>query len=182
MPRPGALAGDIDPFAAGQVAMHFSLNDGALFYGEAIKSKFKWTVAPTPKGKDKRFQFVGGSAFSIPKTAKFADIAYQCIKFTATDPANLPITGEMGSMFVSNSKYWDKAAPPKDMLDTTAFKHAFYDVALKDGIAPNYFPQYQQWDTSVYEKNMSRLWTGETTDVKATLQQVQTETKALLST
>lgn len=177
---PGTLT-DIDPFASGRVAISYGLNDGALFFGEAIKDKFKWTVAPTPRGKEKRFQFVGGSGFAIPKTAAYPDIAYQCIKFTATDPQNLPVTGQMGSMFVSNTKYWEYAAPPKEMLDTEAFKHAFYDLGKVDGDIPLYFPQYQQWESSVYDKNVSRLWVGEAKDVAAVLQQVHEETRQLLS-
>jgi multiple sugar transport system substrate-binding protein len=181
MPQPGALAGDIDPFAAGRVAISYGLNDGARFIGEAIADKFKWTVAPTPKGKDKRYQFAGGSGFAIPKTAVLDDVAYEVIRDIASNPEKLPVTAQMGSMFVGNSKYWEQAAPPAEMLDPQAFKHTFYELGKQDGIVPNYFPQYQQWDTAVYEKNLSRLWVNETQDVKGVLQQVHTETQALLS-
>ena len=152
MPQPAALTGDINPFAAGRVAISYDLNDGARFIGEAIADKFKWTVAPTPKGETKRFQFVGGSGFAIPKTAQFADVAYATLRDISSNPEKLPITAEMGSMFVGNTKYWEKAAPPAEMLDQEAFKKTFYEVGKADGIVPNYFPQYQQWDTSVYEK------------------------------
>jgi multiple sugar transport system substrate-binding protein len=186
MPGPDALqnlglANEV-AFASGLVGIMYSLNDGAFVFSEVVGDQAKWTMAPTPKGTDGRYQFVGGSAFSIPATAAFPDIAYACEKFTATDPANAPITAQMGSMFVSRMDKWEAALPDPAQADPEVYKEVFYTLGSKDGVAPLYFPGYQQWDSTIYKKNMDQLWANATNDVAGVLQQVHDETVAFLAT
>jgi multiple sugar transport system substrate-binding protein len=186
MPTPEALqalglAQEV-AFASGRVGIMYSLNDEAFVFSEVVGDQAKWTMAPTPSGKDGRYQFVGGSAFSIPTTAAFPDIAYKCLKFTATDPANAPVTAKMGSMFVSRKEFWKDALPDPAQADPQVYTEVFYTLGEKDGVAPLYFPGYQQWSSTVYKKNMDQLWAGATSDVTAVLQQVHEETQALLDT
>ena len=185
MPNPSAMQGlGLDQqtaFASGMLGLMSSLNDEAFVMDEIVGDKAKWTVAPTPKGKDGRYQFVGGSGFSIPKTAAFPDIAYEYIKFMATDPANLPITAQMGSMFVSRMDAWEHALPDPSQVDPEAFKHVFFTLGARDGTVPLYFPGYQQWDSSIYVRYMDQLWAGATTDVAAVCQQIHEETQALFA-
>lgn len=145
-----------------------------------MKGKFRWTVAPLPKGPAGRFQGVGGSAFSIPKGSPHPDVTYEFIKYALSDPANLPVTAEMGSMFVANTKFWQKGVPDKKVLDPEAYTHTFYELGKVNGDRPLYWPGYGRWDTSVYQKNMDNLWADKTSDVAATLAQVQAETEPLL--
>jgi len=167
-------------FSSGKVAILHSLNDTAFVMEDLIKGKFRWTVAPVPTGPAGRFQGVGGSAFSIPKGSQHPDVTYELMKYTLSDPKNLPITAEMGSMFVSNTKYWQNGVPSKDVLDPKVYQHTFYDLGKTAGVHPNYFPNYGRWDSSVYKKNMDNLWAGKESDVRKVLDQVQTETKPLL--
>ena len=51
-------------FSSGLIGMHWALNDTAKRFVDVIGNKFKWTVAPSPKGPAGRFQFLGGSAFA----------------------------------------------------------------------------------------------------------------------
>lgn len=179
----GATAGSGDTsafFASGKVAMMHDLNDTAFVIGDLVKGKFRWTVAPLPKGPAGRFQGVGGSAFSIPKGSAHPDVTYEFIKYALSDPANLPVTAEMGSMFVANTKFWEKGVPSKDVVDPQAYTHAFYELGKTDGDRPLYWPGYGRWDTSVYQKNMDNLWANKTSDVAATLALVQAETEPLL--
>jgi multiple sugar transport system substrate-binding protein len=185
MPNPAGLQGlglDVHTaFASGLLGIAAMLNDEAFVYADIVGDKAKWTVAPTPRGKDGRYQFVGGSGFSIPITAAFPEVAYEYITFMATDPANLPITAEMGSMFVSQMDAWQDAMPDASQVDPEVYKYVFYDLGREDGTVPLYFPGYQQWETTVYNRHMERLWTGATSDVTAICQQVQEETVALLA-
>lgn len=186
MPQPTAIAegSGLTPqvaFASGLLGINYSLNDEAFVFGEIVGDQAKWTVAPTPSGPAGRIQFVGGSGFSIPKTAMYPDISYDYLKFMATDPANLPITAKMGSMFVSRMDQWDQALPDAAELDPEAYENVFYTLGAKDGRVPLYFPGYQQWDASVYTRYMDQLWANATSDVAAVCQQIQADTVALLA-
>jgi ABC-type glycerol-3-phosphate transport system substrate-binding protein len=176
----GAGNTPVGVFASGRVAMVFALNDQAFIMNSLIGNRFKWTVAPTPKGQKGRFQLVGGSAWSIPKGSPHPQTTYQCIKFALTDPANLPTTAKMGSMFVSNVKFWKDALPPQDQVDQDAFKHTFYNLGKRDGVHTPYFPGYAKWVTSIYQKNIDTLWANQQSDVSSLLHQMQTETDAFL--
>jgi multiple sugar transport system substrate-binding protein len=184
MPAPEALEAmglaEEVAFASGLVGLMYSLNDAAFVFSEVVGDQAEWTMVPTPRGEDGRYQFVGGSAFSIPTTAAFLDVAYQCLKFTATDPANAPVTAEMGSMFVSRKEAWEAALPDPEQADPEVYREVFYTLGAEDGVAPLYFPGYQQWSSTVYKKNMDQLWAGATSDVAAVLQQVHEETQAFL--
>ena len=169
-------------FASGLVGIMYSLNDEAFVFSEVVGDDAEWTMAPTPSGVDGRFQFVGGSGFSIPTTAAFPDISYEALKFMATDPANAPITAEMGSMFVSRMEFWEDALPDPEQADPEVYKEVFYTLGSRDGVAPLYFPGYQQWDSTIYKKNMDQLWANATSDVAGILQQVHEETQAFLDT
>ena len=186
MPNPAGMQGlGLDQqtaFASGLLGIMASLNDEAFVFGEIVGDKAEWTVAPTPSGVDGRYQFAGGSGFSIPTTAAFPEVAYEYIKFMATDPANLPTTAEMGSMFVSRMDAWEDAMPDPTQLDPEVYKAVFYDLGVEDATVPLYFPGYQQWDSSIYVRHMDRLWTGATDDVAGVLQQVHEETQAFLDT
>jgi len=168
-------------FVSGQVGIHYALNDSAFRMAEAVGNKFRWTVAPTPKGPAGRFQFVGGSAHAIPKGSHYPEIAYEAIRYVLTNPDNLPTTGVMGSMFVARTDFWEYGLPTKESgVDPEAFKKAFYDLGSRDGVIPLYHPKYQEWEATVYIKNMDRLWVNEEQDVAKVLAQVHAETQQLL--
>lgn len=173
------MAGPV-AFASGRTGINYSLNDEAFVFGEVVGEDVEWTMAPTGSGPGGRFQFVGGSGFSIPVNAEFPEVSYECLKFTATDPANAPITAEMGSMFVSRMASWEDALPDPEQADPEIYKEVFYTLGAKDGVVPLYFPGYQQWASTIYKKNMDQLWANATSDVAGILQQVHEETQAFL--
>lgn len=176
-----AGSGDTAAFFSGEkVAMLSTLNDTAFAMPDLIKDKFRWTVAPMPKGVAGRFQGVGGSSFAIPKDCPHPDVTYEFIKYALSDPKNLPVTAKMGSMFVANSKYWDAGVPGKEVVDPKRYEHTFYELGKRDACSPLYFPSYGRWDSSVYAKNMDNLWANKESDVAKVLGQVQSETQPLL--
>lgn len=190
MPNPEELqllgGGGPAAFASGKVGLVYALNDASNSIGQAVGQKFKITAAPTPKGKEgKRVQFVGGSAFSIPKGSPHPDAAYELARWILANPDNLKQIGPMGAggTFVSNMDFWEFGLPPESTgIPKDAFKKAFYDLGLKDGVEPNYFIGFLQWDPQVFIKNMSLLWAGQEKDVGKVVNQVHTETVALLKT
>ena len=168
-------------FISGQIGASYALNDSAFRMNDAVAGAFDWTVAPTPRGAGGRTQFVGGSAFSIPKGSNLPEIAYEVARFAATAPEHLSNTALVGSMFVSRSDLWQDSIPGADSgVDPEAYKHAFYDLPLQDGQVPLYHPRYQEWETSIFIRITDQLWAGEETDVTAAMQRLQSETVALL--
>ena len=168
-------------FSNGLIGMHWSLNDEAFVLDETIGGKFRWTAAPSPKGTAGRFQFVGGSAFSIPTSSTQPDVAYELLRYTLSNPETLPVSAEMGSQFVGNSKFFEFGIPGEPDSDLyNQFKYAMYDLGLRDGIAPNYHPKYLEWESTVYNAVFDLLWTGEEPSAAAACQKVHEMTNEML--
>ncbi|RIK36594.1 MAG: hypothetical protein DCC55_26860 [Chloroflexi bacterium] len=169
-------------FSSGLTAMHYTLNDEAFVLAETIEGKFNWGFAPTPQGEGGQYYFTGGSAFSVPSTSTQPEMAYELMRYTLTNPETLPISGQMGSQFTGNMNYYEYGLPLAEWgVDVEAFKHAFYDLPRDHGIAPVYHPKYLEWETSIYQAIMDRLWIGEARDAAVVCQEVHEATNQLLA-
>ncbi|MFN8491337.1 MAG: extracellular solute-binding protein [Caldilineaceae bacterium] len=179
--RPENLQGIDNPFSQGLVAMNWSLNDEAFKQGDLINKKFEWDVAPSPTGPKGRFQFVGGSGWSIPKGAKNPDLAWELTRYVLSDPEVLPISAKMGSQFVSRADMWEHAFDgAQDVgFSKDSYKHAFYDLGQKDGVVPPYHPKYSQWE-SLWSKHLDPVFIGEQKDVAAACKALNEDTNKLL--
>ena len=179
-PLPENMQGVDNPFSQGLAAINWSLNDEAFVVDELVGEKFKWDVAPSPTGSAGRFQFVGGSGWSIPKGAKNPDLAYELTRFTLSNPEILPTTAKMGSMFVSRADQWEHAMPGPEMhFNADSYKHAFYDLGKQDGVVPVYHPRHVEWE-ALWSRYMEPLFIGENTDVAGTMKAFNEDTTKLL--
>jgi multiple sugar transport system substrate-binding protein len=178
--------GDWEAFASGKVGLVYALNDASNSVAQAVGKKFTITAAPTPKGvADRRVQFVGGSAFSVPAKSPHPDVAYELCRWIVGNKDLLPKIGAMdaGGTFVSNSTVWESGLPPKSTnISQDAFKKAFYDLGLQDGIEPNYFVGFLQWDPEIYTKNTDLLWNGAEKDIAKVMNKIHADTQQLLAT
>ncbi len=168
-------------FASGQIGLHYALNDTSFIIGEAIGDKFEWTVAPTPTGPAGRYQFSGGSAFSIPKTSEQPDMAYELIAWTLANPDNLPTTATMGGALVSNMNFAEYGLPSEESGIREAFQHAFVEMGKQDPCFPAYHPKYQEWESTVYRLAFDPMWVGEQRDATVACQVAHEGTQALLA-
>jgi multiple sugar transport system substrate-binding protein len=166
-------------FSSGLIGMFYALNDTAKRFVDTIGDKFKWTVAPSPKGPAGRFQFLGGSAFSIPSTSTQPEIAYELIRYTLTNKENLPTMAGMGSAFLSNKDFADNVLP-KDSPIRADYLHTFRELGDRDGVYPNYHPKYLEWETSIWGPVFDRLWVGEELDAAKLAQDAHDQTNKLL--
>jgi multiple sugar transport system substrate-binding protein len=166
-------------FASGLIGMHYALNDTAQRFVETIGDKFNWTVAPSPTGPNGRYQFVGGSAFSIPSTSTQPEMAYELIRFTLSNPAGLPTTAEMGSAYVSQKDFADLVVPADSPI-RAAYAHTFRELGERDGIHPVYHPKYQEFEASIWLPNFDPLWVGEADDAAPLAQAAHEQLNALL--
>jgi len=166
-------------FANGNVAMHYALNDAAARMWELVGDSFNWTVVPTPTGPAGRYNFIGGSAFSVPASAAHPDLSYELIRFTLANPAHLCRTAAMGAALTSQSEFHNCAAPD-DAPYADAYHEVFSVIGARDGVSPAYQPKYLEWETSVWVANMDLLWTGEERDASVVVQRAHDQTNELL--
>ena len=166
-------------FANGNVAMHYALNDAAARMWELVGDSFDWTVVPTPTGPAGRYNFIGGSAFSIPTSAAHPDLSYELIRYTLANPDHLCRTATMGAALVSQSEF-HHCANPDDAPYADAYHEVFSVIGARDGVHPAYHPKYLEWETSVWISNMDLLWTGEERDAAVAVQRAHDQTNALL--
>ena len=167
-------------FVSGLIGLHYGLNDLSFRFGEAIGDKFRWTVAPTPTVPAGRFQFSGGSAFSIPKTCRQPDMAYELIRFVLANPDNLPTTAVMGGALVGNMDFAEFGLPPESTGIQDAFRHAFIEMGAKNPCYPNYHSQYNEWEYSVYGPAFGSLWAGELEDASVACKAADEGTQKIL--
>ena len=177
-PLPATIQGRPQPFVDGVIAMNLGL--GAPAFADLLEGKFNWTVAPTPKGKAGRFQFVGGSALAIPCNAKYRHISYELIRYMLSNPENLKIIGKIGRMFVSRISMYEYGLPTGELSKKlSSYKHVFYDLGRKDGVVVPYFHKFLGWE-SIYRRNMELLYIGEELDARKVCMDLHDDTNRFL--
>src|SRR5512142_63762 len=142
-----------DPFLAGVAAMTTIGHWVVPGYAEA---KFKWDVAPMPKGPAGQAPSVISAGFVIGKTSKSPDAAFEFLKYVLSEPAQKRLA-ELGfacpvlkSVAESDSFLKQKTAiDQKVFLDALAFAH----------MKP-VFKGYDEWSSAIGD-GMAPVWTGE---------------------
>ena len=187
MPTPAQLstadangAGDLVLFGAERLPIIYQLNDAAFSLKDFVNGKFTWTVAPTPKGAQRRFQEVGGSGFSLPKTTRHPDVSFEIMKLLMSDPSSLPTIAKMGSLTPARTSFAKYGVPPSSVVPAKDFSHTFQEFVERDGVAQTFFPTYAQWESSVFQAQIDGLWTNTAKDVRKVLTTMDEQTKPLI--
>jgi len=142
-----------DPFLAGVAAMTAFGHWVVPGYAEA---KFKWGVAPMPKGPAGQATSVNSAGFVIAKDSKSPDAAFEFLKYVLSEPAQKRLA-ELGFACpvlksVAESDAFLKQSTPIDhkiFLDSLAFAH----------MKP-VFKGYDEWSSAIGD-GMAPIWTGE---------------------
>jgi multiple sugar transport system substrate-binding protein len=142
-----------DPFLAGVAAMTTIGHWAVPGYAEA---KFKWDVAPMPKGPSGQATSVNSAGFVIAKDSKNPDAAFEFLKYVVSEPAQkrLAALGFACPVLksVAESDAFLKQSTPinqKVFLDSLAFAH----------MKP-VFKGYDEWSSAIGD-TMAPIWTGE---------------------
>jgi multiple sugar transport system substrate-binding protein len=143
-----------DPFLAGVAAMTSIGHWAVPSYNEA---KFKWGVAPMPKGPAGQATSVNSAGFVVGKASKNPDAAFEFLKYVLSEPAQKRLA-ELGFACpvlksVAESDAFLKQATPIDhqvFLDSLAYAH----------MKP-VFKGYDEWSAAIGD-GMATIWTGET--------------------
>jgi multiple sugar transport system substrate-binding protein len=142
-----------DPFLAGVAAMTTIGHWAVPGYNEV---KFKWNVAPMPKGPAGPATSVNSAGFVIGKSSKNPDAAFEFLKYVLSEPAQKRLA-ELGFALpvlksVAESDAFlkqDAAIDQKVFIDSLAFAH----------MKP-VFKGYDEWSSSIGD-GMAPIWTGE---------------------
>jgi multiple sugar transport system substrate-binding protein len=122
----------VPPFVAGKAAM-FIEGDFNVVYLKDVR--FRWRIAPLPKGPAGRRSRRYGSAFCIPKTSQHPNEAWELLKWIVTYPPRTH-TGEIFDGMIptykplAQSEEWMKYYHPgePEVLLETYEKHSFSPV------------------------------------------------------
>jgi len=142
-----------DAFLAGVAAMTPIGHWVVPGYSEA---KFKWDVAPMPKGPAGQATSVNSAGFVVGKASKNPDAAFEFLKYVLSEPAQKHLA-ELGFACpvlksVAESDAFLKQKTPIDQkifLDSLAFAH----------MKP-VFKGYDEWSSAIGD-GMATIWTGE---------------------
>ncbi len=143
-----------DPFLAGVAAMTTIGHWAVPGYAEV---KFKWDIAPMPKGPAGQATSVNSAGFVVGKASKNPDAAFEFLKYVLSEPAQKRLA-ELGfacpvlkSVAESDSFLKQKTQiDQKVFLDSLAFAH----------MKP-VFKGYDAWSSAIGD-GMATIWTGET--------------------
>jgi multiple sugar transport system substrate-binding protein len=142
-----------DPFLAGVAAMTAIGHWAVPGYAEA---KFKWDIAPMPKGSAGQATSVNSAGFVVGKASKNPDAAFEFLKYVLSKPAQTRLA-QLGfacpvlkSVAESDAFLKQKTAINQQIfLDSLAFAH----------MKP-VFKGYDEWSSALGD-GMATVWTGE---------------------
>jgi multiple sugar transport system substrate-binding protein len=161
-----------DGFQAGIAAMgvsgHWSVPDYA-------PAKFKWAVAPMPKGPTGRVTSVNSAGFVIAKASKHPKEAWEFVKF-AFGPAGQSELAKIGlavpirKSVAESPAYLEQTSAPID--------HKLFIDALQYAHLKPVFRGYEEWSAAVGDA-LNSAWTGAMTVNDAIAEAVQNGDDAL---
>ena len=119
-------------------------------------AKFKWDIAPMPKGPAGQATSVNSAGFVVGKASKNPDAAFEFLKYVLSKPAQTRLA-QLGfacpvlkSVAESDAFLKQKTAiDQKIFLDSLAFAH----------MKP-VFKGYDEWSSAIGD-GMATVWTGE---------------------
>ena len=119
-------------------------------------AKFKWDIAPMPKGPAGQATSVNSAGFVVGKASKNPDAAFEFLKYVLSEPAQKRLA-ELGFACpvlksVAESDAFLKQKTPIDQkifLDSLAYAH----------MKP-VFKGYDEWSSAIGD-GMATIWTGE---------------------
>ena len=104
------------------------------------KDKFDWGVVAQPAGPAGRFIRAGGSSWSLPRTSRLPDLAWEFLRYQVSDVDTVrEIAVEQGSAVAHIPTFEKHVAPAGEMAPwADTWRKAFVEGVMKHGVSPNY--------------------------------------------
>jgi multiple sugar transport system substrate-binding protein len=142
-----------DPFLAGAAAMTTIGHWAVPGYAEV---KFKWDVAPMPKGPAGQATSVNSAGFVVGKASKNPDAAFEFLKYVMSEPAQTRLA-QLGFACPVLQSVAESDAFLKQ--DTAINEKVFLDSLAFARMKP-VFKGYDEWASAIGD-GMATVWTGE---------------------
>src|SRR5512141_538365 len=142
-----------DPFLAGVAAMTSIGHWAVPGYADA---KFKWDVAPMPKGPAGQATSVNSAGFVVGKASKNPDAAFEFLKYVMSEPAQTRLA-QLGFACPVLQSVAESDAFLKQ--DTAINEKVFLDSLAFARMKP-VFKGYDEWASAIGD-GMATVWTGE---------------------
>jgi multiple sugar transport system substrate-binding protein len=132
-------------------------------YAEA---KFKWDVAPMPKGPAGQATSVNSAGFVVGKASKNPDAAFEFLKYVLSEPAQKRLA-ELGFAcpVLKSVAESDSFLKQKIQIDQKVFLDSLAYAHMKP-----VFKGYDEWSSAIGD-GMAPVWTGEA-ELNPTLDEV----------
>ncbi|MBI2941801.1 MAG: sugar ABC transporter substrate-binding protein [Chloroflexi bacterium] len=136
----GQLGGDYAMFKQGIGAMSLIYSGAHADVMKASKDKFEWGIAHVPQGPAGRFMRVGGSSWSIPKTVRLPEVAWDLLRHLVSDVPTVASMAAAGHAVAHFPSYDKHTAPTGEIGQYVgeSWKKVFAEGARKYGAAVNY--------------------------------------------
>lgn len=142
-----------DPFLAGVAAMTTIGHWVVPGYSEV---KFKWDVAPMPKGPAGQATSVNSAGFVVAKDSKSPDAAFEFLKYVLSEPAQKRLA-ELGFACPVLKSVAESDAFLKQ---STAIDNKVFLDSLEFAHMKPVFKGYDEWSSAIGD-GMAPIWTGE---------------------
>ncbi len=142
-----------DPFLAGAAAMTTIGHWAIPGYSEA---KFKWDVAPMPKGPSGPATSVNSAGFVVGKASKYPDAAFEFLKYVVSEPAQTKLA-QLGFAIPVLKTVAESDAFLKQKTDIN--QQIFLDSVAFSHMKP-VFKGYDEWASAIGD-GMAPIWTGD---------------------
>jgi len=142
-----------DPFLAGVAAMTTIGHWAVPGYADA---KFKWDVAPMPKGPAGQATSVNSAGFVVGKASKNPDASFEFLKYVLSEPAQKRLA-ELGFAcpVLQSVAESDAFLKQKTQIDQKVFLDSLAFAHMKP-----VFKGYDEWSSAIGD-GMAGIWTGE---------------------
>ena len=142
-----------DPFLAGVAAMTTIGHWAVPGYAEV---KFKWDVAPMPKGPSGQATSVNSAGFVVGKASKNPDAAFEFLKYVLSEPAQKRLA-ELG---FACPVLQSVAESDSFLKQSTQIDQKVFLDSLKFAHMKPVFKGYDEWSSAVGD-GMAGIWTGD---------------------
>jgi len=166
-------------FAAGKLGMLFALNDETFGFNEVIGDSFNWGVTEVPTGPAGRYQYIGGSAMAIPKSARYPKISYELIRFLLSNPETLPRISNTRSTYVARMSFFPFALNAELYKKIPNYHKVFAELAVDCGVEPPFHAKFTEF-ASLWTRYLDPVFITGQEDAKTACGKLQKEAQKLM--
>lgn len=176
-PTPSQAANAAFPFESGKLGMEVNWMGQSVRYRKVIKN-FDWDVVPMPKGPAGPQTILKGNQLVIFKETKHPEAAWRFVKFVTGEKIEKLLYVERRRSFPTRFSV-NRSREYLESKQAPFHTQAFVD-SIKNGHTLPINSRWGEWTTG-FNSIVDGLFSGRTSDVKATLEQANRKVNEILA-